>query len=83
MKIPGPITGQGFFVALRLRIVSTGKRPPGLRELADQPIRLDRIGKPWLRPACLEAAPNCSRVYPLPVEIEQRQFAARLIKTPA
>src|SRR6185503_10039486 len=50
----------------------------GFGELADQPIRLQRIVEPWLGPATVEADLNHLGRDRLAVEIEQRQLAARL-----
>src|SRR3546814_654199 len=47
-------------------------------QAADQPVRLDRVLEPGLRPALLDATADGADVVALPVAIEQRQLAARL-----
>ncbi len=49
-------------------------------QLADQPVRLDRIADPGFCPALLHAAADGSRRYRGTAVVEQRQLAARLIK---
>ncbi len=60
------------------RYGADGDLPPQLRELADQPVRLQRILEPGLRPACASGTLDDVKIDILTVKIEQRQLAARL-----
>jgi hypothetical protein len=48
------------------------------REFADEPVRLQRVLEPGLRPTRLQASLDDVRIYFLSVKIEQGQFPARL-----
>lgn len=52
---------------------------PLLRQAADKPVGLDRIVKPGSYPPFFQAAFNNSLVDLLPVRIEKRQLAPRLV----
>jgi hypothetical protein len=49
-------------------------------QLTDQPIRLERIAKPGLGPALVDAVLHGACIDPLSFAIEQGQFAARLLQ---
>src|SRR5690606_15624126 len=53
--------------------------PPLVRQLANQPVGLDRVVKPRLDPALLETASDDRTADLLPIRIKKRQFSAGLI----
>lgn len=59
-----------------------GDLPPEFCELADQPIRFQRILEPRLSPTGVQAFPDNGKIHFLPVKIEQRQLTARLGQAP-
>src|SRR5579884_2208170 len=60
-----------------------GDRPPARRQLADEPVRLQRIGEPRLCPALLDAGFDRARIDLLAIFIEERQLAAGLVEAAA
>tara|TARA_A100001037_G_scaffold286937_1_gene295853 strand:- start:1920 stop:2261 length:342 start_codon:yes stop_codon:yes gene_type:complete len=53
--------------------------PPFIRQLANQPVRFQRIVEPGFSQASLDTRSNRSRIDGLALLIEKRQFPARLI----
>ena len=82
------LPGAPFLLAALLLVAAAGgrldrysaaaSRRPASRELADQPVGLQRIVEPRLGPAAVEAAAHDGGGDILAVEIEQRQLATRL-----
>ena len=89
LRVAAPLAARRTVPALRAAAGRSGGgragslrrrcQPPAvLGELADQPVRLQRIVEPRLGPAAVEAAPHDGGGDVLAVEIEQRQLATRL-----
>ena len=57
-----------------------GEAAASIRQFADQPVRLQRIGKPGFRPSLGDAASDRLFVHPLAPFVEQGQLAARLLQ---
>lgn len=53
---------------------------PGIGELTDQPVRLDRVCEPRLGPSFLYATAYRALIHPLAVVVEQGKLAARLFE---
>ena len=68
---------------LPARIASADDRAAGVGQLADQPVRLQRIAEPGLGPALIDAAAHRALADSLAPFIEQRQLAAGLTDAPA
>jgi hypothetical protein len=67
-------------VGRRIDMTGLGGGATGLGQLADQPVRLDRVVEPGLGPALLDTCLDGARVDALAVDVEQRQLAARLVE---
>src|SRR3546814_12243656 len=61
-----------------LSTAADGDPAPGVGELADQPIRLQRVVEPRLGPAAPHAGPDGPRMHPLAVAVEPRALASQL-----
>ncbi len=65
-------------IARSVRGFAVERRAAGVGQLADQPVRLDRVSDPWRGPALANAASDRLWVHYLAVVVEQRQLAAGL-----
>src|SRR5579885_714110 len=82
-RVPGEGAAGRASSARRKRLSAPAQgRAPKLRQLADKPIRLGRIGEPRLRPAVLNAGLNGARADALPTLVEERQLATGLAQAP-